>query len=190
MTEIIRCFGNGEGKEYLATYHDQEWGVPSYDDRHLFELLILEGAQAGLSWGIILKKRAGYKQLFYDFDAAKIAAMTDNELDGILRNPMVIRNKLKIYSVRKNARIFLSIAGEFGSFSNYLWRFVNQQPIQNSWQTWEQVPTSTPLSDKISKDMKKRGMSFVGTTIIYSYLQAVGLINDHLVRCPWRKPRC
>jgi DNA-3-methyladenine glycosylase I len=174
-----RCFGSG--KSFYENYHDNEWGISVYDDRLLFEMLILEGAHAGLSWEIVLKKRDSYKQLFYNFDVTKVANMADEELEEILLNPSIIRNRLKVYSARKNAIAFIQIQKEFGSFSNYLWAYVNNQQIINHNKIT--MPTSTPLSDKISKDLKKRGMSFVGTTIIYSYLQAVGLINDHLETC-------
>ncbi|API86511.1 DNA-3-methyladenine glycosylase I [Francisella uliginis] len=178
-----RCFGNKQGQEIYAEYHDNEWGVPKHDDRELFELLILEGAQAGLNWETILKKRQGYRQAFYNFDPIKVARMSDSELESLRSNPGVIRNKLKIYSARKNAQIFLKIQKEFASFSNYLWSFVSHKPIKNSWQSHKDVPTSTAISERISKDLKKRGMSFVGPIIIYAYMQAAGLVNDHLVSC-------
>ncbi len=183
MQNKNRCFGNKEGQEIYAKYHDNEWGVPKYDDRELFELLILEGAQAGLNWETILKKRQGYREAFYNFDLNKIIRMSDSELESLRSNPKIIRNKLKIYSTRKNAQIFLKIQKEFDSFSNYLWSFVNHKPIKNSWQSHKDVPTSTDISERISKDLKKRGMSFVGPTIIYAYMQAAGLVNDHLVDC-------
>ncbi|MED7788164.1 DNA-3-methyladenine glycosylase I [Francisella sp. 19X1-34] len=183
MERKKRCFGNKEGQEIYAEYHDNEWGIPKYDDKELFELLILEGAQAGLNWETILKKRQGYRAVFYDFDPVKVSNMSDIELESLRSNPKIIRNKLKIYSARKNAQIFLKIQKEFGSFSNYLWSFVNNKPIKNSWQSYKDVPASTDISEKISKDLKKRGMSFVGPTIIYAYMQAAGLVNDHLVDC-------
>ncbi|MCH9621677.1 MAG: DNA-3-methyladenine glycosylase 1 [Chlamydiia bacterium] len=182
--EKRRCFGDGEGKEFYAKYHDEEWGKPVYDDRHLFEMLCLEGAQAGLSWETILKRRDGYKKNFKNFDPTKVSLMTDTELEKLILNPEVIRNRLKIYSVRKNALVFLSIQKEFGSFSNYLWNFVDNKPIINKFNSFKEVPVSTTISDAISKDLKKRGMSFVGSTIIYAYMQAVGLVNDHLTTCP------
>lgn len=178
-----RCFGNKPGQEFYAQYHDEEWGKPVYDDRHLFEMLILEGAQAGLSWETVLKKRAGYRDAFYNFDVEKVAAMTDAELETQRQNPAIIRNRLKIQATRKNARVFLAIQKEFGSFSDYLWRFVDHKPIINDWQRFEDVPVTTPESDALSKDLKKRGMTFVGSTIIYAYMQAVGLVDDHLADC-------
>lgn len=176
-----RCFGSNS--QIYANYHDNEWGIPKYDDRELFELLILEGAQAGLNWETILKKRQGYRDAFYNFDPIKAASMSDSELESLRDNPNIIRNKLKIYSVRKNGQVFLQIQKEFGSFSDYLWKFVNFKQIKNSWRSHSQVPISTAISEKISKDLKKRGMSFVGPTIIYAYMQAAGLVNDHLVDC-------
>lgn len=187
MEKILqnRCFGNQPGHQLYADYHDHEWGIPVKDDQKLFEMLILEGAQAGLNWETVLKKREGYRQAFYQFDPHLVAKMTDAELESLRQNPQVIRNRLKLYSARKNARVFLTIQKEFGTFSDYLWQFVNHQPILNDWQTVEEVPITTPVSDAISKDLKKRGMSFVGSTIIYAYMQAVGLVNDHLTSC-WR----
>ncbi|MBK2266847.1 DNA-3-methyladenine glycosylase I [Francisella philomiragia] len=181
MDNKTRCFGSNS--QIYANYHDNEWGIPKYDDRELFELLILEGAQAGLNWETILKKRQGYRDAFYNFDPVKIANMSDSELEALRDNPNIIRNKLKIYSVRKNAQVFLQIQKEFGSFSDYLWKFVNFKQIKNSWRSHSQVPISTAISEKISKDLKKKGMSFVGPTIIYAYMQAAGLVNDHLVDC-------
>ncbi|OIN85061.1 DNA-3-methyladenine glycosylase I [Francisella sp. TX07-6608] len=178
-----RCFGNKEGQQLYADYHDNEWGIPKYDDREFFELLILEGAQAGLNWETILKKRQGYRAAFHDFDPVKVANMTDSELESLRTNLNIVRNKLKIYSTRKNACVFLSIQKEFDSFSNYLWSYVNYKPIKNSWQSYAEVPVSTDISVTISKDLKKRGMNFVGATIIYAYMQATGLVNDHLVGC-------
>ncbi len=178
-----RCFGGQPGKELYARYHDEEWGRPFHEDRHLFEMLVLEGAQAGLSWETILKRRQGYVEAFHDFDVARVAAMTDEELVDLMENPAIIRNRLKIHSARKNARVFMQIQTEFGSFDAYLWGFVNHEPIVNQWQQFKEVPTSTPESDALSKDLKKRGMSFVGTTIMYAYMQAVGLVNDHLEGC-------
>lgn len=182
----VRCFGNKPGQEFYADYHDREWGIPSHDDRHLFEMLILEGAQAGLSWETILKRREGYKEAFHDFDPKKVSQMTDLELEALREDPKIIRNRLKIYAARQNAIVFLKIQEEFGSFDSYLWKFVQGKPIVNHWQQFSQVPCKTPLSDALSKDLKKRGMTFVGSTIIYAYLQAVGVINDHLVNCHCR----
>lgn len=183
----LRCFGNKSGDDHLyADYHDHEWGVPVHDDRKLFEMLSLEGAQAGLSWETILKRRDHYRAAFFDFDVVRVAAMTDGELEAILKNPNVIRNRLKIFSVRKNAQIYLQIQQEFGNFARYLWTYVHHQPIINYWDALSDIPASTILSQFISKDLKKRGMSFVGPTITYAYLQAVGVVNDHLITCPWK----
>jgi len=179
----MRCFGDKSGQEYYADYHDNEWGIPVHDDQKLFEMLILEGAQAGLSWETILKKREGYRKAFNNFDPAKIVKMSDEDLEKQRENPDIIRNKLKIYSVRQNARVFLEIQKEFGSFDKYIWSFVNDKPIKNKWKNLKELPPSTPLSDKISKDLKKRGFKFVGSTICYSFMQAVGIVNDHLTKC-------
>lgn len=181
--EKKRCFGGQPGKEFYAKYHDYEWGIPVHDDRHLFEMLILEGAQAGLSWETILKRREGYVHAFYHFDPLRVASMTNQELDGLLKNEKIIRNRLKIYAARQNAQVFLKIQNEFGSFDSYVWAFVNGKPIVNHWQKFEDIPITTPESDALSKDLKKRGMTFVGSTIIYAYMQAVGLVNDHLTNC-------
>jgi DNA-3-methyladenine glycosylase I len=178
-----RCFGGQPGKEFYAHYHDHEWGIPVHDDRHLFEMLILEGAQAGLSWETILKRREGYRKAFHQFHPEKVAAMTDAELEALTKNDQIIRNRLKIQSTRKNARAFLAIQKEFGSFDRYLWQFVGNKPIVNHWRQFRDVPVSSAESNAISKDLKKRGMSFVGTTIIYAYMQAVGLVNDHVADC-------
>lgn len=183
----IRCFGGEPGKEYYADYHDHEWGIPVHDDQHLFEMLILEGAQAGLSWETILKKREGYRTAFHQFDPKKVAAMSDDELESLRNNERIIRNKLKIYSARQNAQVFLEIQKEFGSFDVYVWGFVDNKPIVNRWKKFEDVPVTTPESDALSKDLKKRGMKFVGSTIIYAYMQAVGLVNDHLADCIFYK---
>lgn len=178
-----RCFGSGTGKEFYAHYHDNEWGVPSHEDQHLFEMLILEGAQAGLSWETVLKKRHHYRELFYAFDPKKVAKMSDEELDALCLNPKIIRNRLKIYSTRKNAIAFIKIQEKYGTFDQYLWGFVEGKSLVNQWKAYKDVPTKTPISDAISKDLKKWGMSFVGSTIIYAYMQAVGLVNDHLEDC-------
>ncbi|MBA3813868.1 MAG: DNA-3-methyladenine glycosylase I [Alphaproteobacteria bacterium] len=180
-----RCFGSEPGKEFYADYHDHEWGVPSHNDQHLFEMLILEGAQAGLSWETVLKKREGYRKAFHQFDPVKVAAMTDEELEALRHNPEVIRNRLKIYAARQNAQVFLRIQKELGSFDAYLWGFVNGKPIITPWQQLRDAPAFTLESDALSKDLKKRGMTFVGSTIIYAYMQAVGLVNDHIRGC-WR----
>lgn len=179
----IRCFGDKPGQEAYAKYHDEEWGKPVYDDRTLFEFLILEGAQAGLSWYTILIRRDGYRKAFMDFDLLKVAAMSDHELEELRLNEGIIRNKLKIYSARTNAKVFLKIQEEFGSFSDYLWSYVDHKPIINHFESWDQVPVTTEISDALSKDLKKRGMKFVGSTIMYAYMQAVGLVDDHLETC-------
>jgi DNA-3-methyladenine glycosylase I len=176
-----RCFG--EGKDFYADYHDREWGVPVRDDLHLFEMLILEGAQAGLSWETILKRRDGYRKAFHHFDPVKVASMSDRELETLREDDSIIRNRLKIYAARQNARVFLAIQKEFGTFSRYIWAFVNGKPIIGHGKGF---PTTSPESEAISKDLKKRGMTFVGPTIIYAYMQAVGLVNDHLIGCHCR----
>jgi DNA-3-methyladenine glycosylase I len=178
-----RCFGDKPGQEFYADYHDNEWGVPAHDDRHLFEMIILEGAQAGLSWETILKRREGYRKAFHDFDPHKVACMSDAELEILRQNADIIRNRLKIYAARTNALVFLNIQKEFGSFDRYVWGFVNGKPIINHWQHIKEAPVTTPESDALSKDLKKRGMTFVGSTIIYAYMQAVGMVNDHIVTC-------
>ena len=178
-----RCFGNKPGEAFYAVYHDSEWGKPNHDDRHLFEMLILEGAQAGLSWATVLKKREAYRQAFYNFDPEKVANMTDEALELQMNNEGIIRNKRKIYSARQNAIAFLQIQKEFGSFDRYLWAYVSDQQIINHFQKFEEVPITTPISDALSKDLKKRGMNFVGSTIMYAYMQAVGLVDDHLESC-------
>lgn len=180
-----RCFGGQPGKEFYAEYHDHEWGIPVHDDRHLFEMLILEGAQAGLSWETILKRREGYRQAFHNFDPIKVAAMTDEALESLRNDPGIIRNRLKIYAARRNAQVFRQIQQEFGSFDRYLWGFVKGTPIIHHWQSFEDVPTTIPECDALSKDLKKWGMTFVGSTIMYAYMQAVGLVNDHMTTC-WR----
>ena len=178
-----RCFGNKKGQAFYARYHDEEWGVPVFDDRLLFEMLILEGAQAGLSWETILRRREGYRAAFHGFDVTKVMAMGDEELEALRADEGIIRNRLKIYATRKNAIIFRQIQDEFGSFSNYLWAYVDHQPLINHWRDFSEVPVTTPISDALSIDLKKRGMSFVGSTIIYAYMQAVGLVNDHIQSC-------
>ena len=178
-----RCFGGQPGKEFYADYHDQEWGIPVHDDQHLFEMLILEGAQAGLSWETVLRKREGYRAAFHGFDVTRVAAMSDAELEALREDAGIIRNRLKIYSTRKNAIAFIAMQGEFGSFDAWLWDHVDGEPIVNRPKSFADVPAATPLSDAISKALKKRGMSFVGSTIIYAYLQATGVVNDHVQGC-------
>ena len=178
-----RCFGNGRGKEFYAEYHDCEWGVPVHEDKRLFEFLILEGAQAGLSWETILKKRSGYREAFLEFDPAAVASMTDEDLEKLRSNPRIVRNRLKIAAARTNARAFLQIQKEYRTFSEFVWGYVDGSQIINEWKEFEQVPASTPVSDALSKELRKRGMTFVGSTIMYAFMQAVGMVNDHLVRC-------
>lgn len=179
---VIRC-GWVNDTELYRFYHDEEWGVPVHDDRKHFEMLILEGAQAGLSWETVLKKREGYRKAFKGFDPENVASMSDAELEKQLTNSDIIRNRLKVFSARKNARIFLEIQQEFGGFDSYIWRFVGGKPLDGQRQTLADVPAKTTESDLLSKDLKKRGMSFVGSTIIYAHMQATGLVNDHLVSC-------
>lgn len=182
-----RCFGGKPGQELYADYHDNEWGIPCRDDHHLFEMLVLEGAQAGLSWETVLKKREGYRRAFHGFDVKKVAAMTDTELEKLLENPEIIRNRLKVFSARKNAIAFIKIQEEFGSFADYIWAYVDNEPVINRIQDFDTLPASTPVSDAISKDLKKRGMSFVGSTIMYAYMQSIGMVNDHIKGC-WKHP--
>lgn len=165
-------------------YHDHEWGVPLHDDRALFELLILEGAQAGLSWSTILNKRENYRRAFDGFDAAKIARYSDRKVAALLADAGIVRNRLKVAAAITNARAFLAVQKEFGSFERYLWRFVGGKPIVNRPRTPKDVPARTPESDALSKDLLKRGFKFVGSTIIYAFMQATGMVNDHLVTCP------
>lgn len=164
-------------------YHDEEWGVPSHDDRHLFEMLILEGAQAGLSWITILKRREGYRKAFDNFDMEKIARYDDERAAALLQNEEIIRNRAKIESTIKNAKAAIAVRNEFGSFDKFIWQFVNGHPIRNAISSLDQIPVSTKESDAMSKELKKRGFSFVGTTICYAYMQAVGMVNDHVVDC-------
>lgn len=166
-------------------YHDEEWGVPVHDDRIHFEFLILEGAQAGLSWSTILKKREGYRKAFSDFDPEKVARFTEARIEKILLNPGVVRNKLKVRAAVNNAKRFLAVQKEFGSFDAYIWRFVNGKPIVNHRKSLKEIPAVTPESDALSKDLIARGFKFVGSTVIYAHMQACGLVNDHLVDC-WR----
>jgi DNA-3-methyladenine glycosylase I len=177
-----RCTWCGDDPLYVD-YHDNEWGVPVRDDQKMFEFIVLEGAQAGLSWITVLRKREGYRKLFDNFDAQKIARYSDKKLDKLLENPAIIRNRLKVYGTRKNARAYLKIQEELGSFSDYLWDFVDGKPIQNRWKSLKEVPAKTALSDTISKDLKKRGFTFVGSTIVYAHMQAAGMVNDHTTDC-------
>ncbi|MBX2944620.1 MAG: DNA-3-methyladenine glycosylase I [Cyclobacteriaceae bacterium] len=182
--EKVRCAWCLKFDQYIE-YHDTEWGVPVHDDRTHFEFLILEGAQAGLSWSTILKKREGYRKAFADFDPEKVARFTEKRLEKILLDPGIVRNRLKVYAAVNNAKRFLEVQKEFGSFSNYIWRFVDEKPIINKWKSLRQVPATTKESDALSKDLLKRGFKFVGSTVMYAHMQACGLVNDHLVDC-WR----
>lgn len=164
-------------------YHDQEWGVPNHDDRHLFEMLILEGAQAGLSWLTILRKRENYRKAFHDFDPAKVATYGTKDIERLLADPGIVRNRLKIESAIKNAKGTLAIQKEYGSLAAFLWRYVNDQPKRNVWNSMTDLPITTPESDAMSRDLKKRGFNFIGSTICYSFMQATGMVNDHLVSC-------
>ena len=179
---ISRCAWCGQDALYQA-YHDREWGVPLHDDRSLFELLTLEGAQAGLSWITVLRKRDNYRAAFAGFDPAQVARFGPTDEAALLTNPGIVRNRLKVASTISNARAFLAIQAEFGSFDAWLWRFVDGQPIHNSWDDLSHVPASTPLSDVLSKALRKRGFRFVGSTICYAFMQSAGLVNDHVTGC-------
>ncbi len=178
-----RCRWASGGDPLYEAYHDEEWGVPLHDDRALFELLCLEGAQAGLAWITILRKREGYRRAFHGFDVERCAALGDAELDALREDPGIVRNRLKISAVRKNARAFLELQAERGSFDAYLWDWVDGTPVRDARDTSEGIPATTPLSDAISKDLKKRGFTFVGSTIVYAYLQSTGVVNDHTADC-------
>ena len=180
-----RC-GWAKGEKDIL-YHDTEWGVPSHDDGYIFEMLILEGFQAGLSWNTILQKRENFRKAFDNFDYKKIAEYDEMKLNELLKNEGIIRNRLKINSTVTNARAFMKIQEEFGSFAKYIWKFTDNKRIINKWKELSEVPATSELSDKISKDLKKRGFKFVGSTIIYSFLQAIGIIDDHLISCPYKK---
>jgi DNA-3-methyladenine glycosylase I len=177
-----RCQWAGSDPLCVA-YHDREWGVPSHDDRHLFEMLILEGAQAGLSWITILKKRDNYRKAFSNFDPAKIARFDRKRIATLLNNPGIVRNRLKIQATVQNAKAFLAIQKEFGTFNAYIWQFVGGSPRQNRWRSLRDIPPKTPESDAMSRDLKKRGFSFVGSTICYAFMQATGMVNDHTIAC-------
>lgn len=177
-----RCEWCGENPLYIA-YHDNEWGVPVHDDRHLFEALVLGGAQAGLSWLTILKKRDNYRNAFDSFNYQKVAAYSQTDIDRLLADAGIVRNRLKVESAVKNARAVLTIRDEFGSLDAYLWRFVDDIPKQNEWKSMAELPAKTELSDKISKELKRRGFNFVGSTICYAFMQAIGMVNDHTIDC-------
>ena len=182
MTDKNRCSW-AQGNQLEKDYHDSEWGVPVHNDKILFEFLILEGAQAGLSWSTILNKREGYRQALDDFDVQKISNYDEEKVAELLDNPGIVRNKLKVNSTISNARLFIEVQKEFGSFDSYIWQFVGGKPIVNAWSEASQVPVSTPESDAMSKDLKKRGFKFIGTTICYAYMQAMGMVNDHATDC-------
>nr|WP_294876472.1 DNA-3-methyladenine glycosylase I [uncultured Pedobacter sp.] len=183
MAEIVRCGWCGTDPLYIK-YHDEEWGKPIYDDKTLFEFLILEGAQAGLSWITILRRREGYRQAFANFDAAKVAAFTDADVERLMNDAGIIRNRLKVNAAINNAKLFIGIQKEFGSFADYMWGFLpNKKPILNRVKSLGDVPPRTEISDLISKDMKKRGFKFFGTTICYAHMQATGMVNDHVEGC-------
>jgi len=182
MKDKIRCDWAGE-KPHMIRYHDREWGKPVHRDRKHFEMLLLEGAQAGLTWDTVLRKRAGYRDAFAGFDPNKVACYTAAKKAALLKNPGIIRNRLKIDSAVTNAQAFLAVQKEFGSFDAYVWSFVGGEPIVNRWKRMKDVPATNVVSDTLSKDLKKRGFRFVGSTIIYAYMQAIGMVNDHLVDC-------
>jgi DNA-3-methyladenine glycosylase I len=181
---VTRCrwAGTDETSDYAA-YHDREWGVPVRDDRTLFEFLILEGAQAGLSWATILRKRARYREVFDGFDPARVARFTERKKAALLADPGIVRNRLKVEAAVTNARATLDVQREFGSLAAWLWQFVGDAPVQNAWRAHEQVPASTEMSDRMSRELKKRGFRFVGSTICYAFMQAVGMVNDHTLDC-------
>jgi DNA-3-methyladenine glycosylase I len=181
MDKSTRCFGNKD--QVMAEYHDKEWGVPLHTDNELFGLIILEGAQAGLSWRTVLHRREAYRETYAGFDPESIAGFSPNKLEDIRLNSRVIRNKLKIASAVKNAKGFLDIQREYGSFDKYLWEYVDYEPKMNAFASWKEVPAETELSQRISIDLKKRGFTFVGPTIMYAYMQSVGMVNDHLTTC-------
>lgn len=185
MNNNNRC-GWAKGEKDIL-YHDTEWGVPSHDDRYIFEMLILEGFQAGLSWNTILQKRENFRKAFDNFDYRKMAEYDEMKLNELLKNEGIIRNRLKINSTVTNARAFMKVQQEFGSFAKYIWNFTDNKRIINKWKELSEVPATSELSDKISKDLKKRGFKFVGSTIIYSFLQAIGIIDDHLISCPYKR---
>ena len=187
--KIKRCDWAGESSLTYIEYHDKEWGVPVWDDKTQFEFLLLEGAQAGLSWSTILNKRDGYRKNFADFDAEKVARFTPKRVEKILRDPAVVRNKLKVNSAVTNARLFLGVQEEYDGFCNYIWQFVDGKPKQNRFKTQKEMPATSVESDAMSKDLKKRGFKFIGSTIMYAHMQATGMVNDHLTSC-FRHKEC
>jgi len=178
-----RCTWANPSDQLMIDYHDREWGVPVHDDRKHFEFLVLEAAQAGLSWAIVLKKREGYRRAFSEFDPHKVARYTEKKIEALVADPGIVRNRMKIVAAVKNARAFLAVQDEFGSFDAYCWRFVDGRPQVNKRKLSREIPATSPESDAFSKDLKRRGFSFVGSTIIYAHMQAVGMVNDHLVEC-------
>lgn len=183
MTSIVRCpWSEGIDQEYLD-YHDREWGVPVHDDHKHYEFLILEAAQAGLSWRTVLRKRAGYRRAFAGFDPARVARFNARSIERLLADPGIVRNQLKVEAAVTNAKRFLEVQEEFGSFDAYVWRFVDGRPIVNRWRRQGDVPATSPVSDALSRDLKQRGFKFVGSTVVYAHMQATGLVNDHLVDC-------
>ncbi|HVY05399.1 MAG TPA: DNA-3-methyladenine glycosylase I [Burkholderiales bacterium] len=181
--EIVRCHWATGGSPSYVEYHDQEWGVPQHDERVLFEFLVLEGAQAGLSWSTILNKRENYRKAFAGFDPRKVARFNAKKVAALMQDAGIVRNRLKIEGTVKNARAFLEVQKEFGSFDAYIWEFVGGKPLVNAWASHRQVPASTAVSDAMSKDMKRRGFTFVGSTILYAFMQAIGMVNDHSPKC-------
>jgi DNA-3-methyladenine glycosylase I len=177
-----RCWGDGD--ELMAAYHDREWGVPLHDDAGIFEFLILEGMQAGLSWRTILYKRENFRRAFHGFDAARVSRYGARDLKRLLANAGIVRNRLKLQGAINNARRFLEVQKEFGTFDRYIWGFVNGKPVRHRLRSFKNMPARTPLSDRISADLKARGFRFVGSTVVYAHLQATGLVNDHLITCP------
>ena len=182
MKEKNRC-GWSTGDPLYIKYHDEEWGTPLHDDRKLFEMLILEGFQAGLSWITILRKRENFREAFDNFDAKKIAAYDKRKINSLLKDEGIVRNRLKIEAARTNAKAFLRIQKEFGSFNKYIWQFVNNKPIKNKFKSLKDIPPKTQISDNMSRDLKKRGFKFVGSTVVYAHMQATGMVNDHVVGC-------
>lgn len=178
-----RCEWVSEDKPLLVRYHDQEWGVPTHDDRKHFEFLVLEGAQAGLNWTVVLNKREGYRRAFSDFDPAKVAGYSEKRIEKLTLDPAIIRNRLKIRAAVRNAKAFVAIQEEFGSFDSYAWQFVDGRPKLNRRKSMGEIPATSPESDAFSKDLKRRGFTFVGSTVIYAHMQAIGMVNDHIIDC-------
>lgn len=182
MCKKIRCSWAGDIPIYID-YHDNEWGRPEHDDNKLFEMLILEGMQAGLNWITVLKKREAFREAFDGFDPSKVALYTESKVQELLKNERIIRNRLKVNAAVTNAKLFLKVQEEYGSFDKFIWAYVNDTPVRNHWETVEEIPATTPISDQISKDLKKMGFKFAGSTIIYAFMQATGMVNDHVTNC-------